>query len=347
MNLISSIYDLMHHRLHNSNQRYFYVILLNPYDLTPAGEKLLNNLNLFDIDSGKRCDYFLPGFANDAHGLYTKSTSFLGNFGFKRVLNTKRLGTVYFNEENFCEFYNYLEDNNPHRWFYSGGCEFLLLDILPNGSVDLENIISYNLDDIIRNKRSLSEFIRGTIQITRLEEDKQEVKNQIDNLFYNLIMPSPKDLVDNDYYNNCVKNFDDKYRNEKYCFISYSTKDFYFVNQIRKHLQMNNIKCWMAPFDIPNGTNYAYIIELALQKADKFILMLSENSLNSVWVGKELKRAINIFQLNSAEKLCITWLDRPFPLRGTPFALPLEDVQIDCMLKNDITNVDELIKVLK
>ena len=103
----------------------------------------------------------------------------------------------------------------------------------------------------------------------------------------------------------------------------------------------------MAPFDIPSGTNYAYIIEHALQKADKFILMLSENSLNSVWVGKELKRAINLFQLESAEKLCITWLNKPFPLRGTPFALPLEDVQIDCVLKNNIENIKELIEILK
>ena len=345
MILISSIDDLKRHRLNNHNQRYFYVILLNPDDITPAGKKLLANLNLFHIDSGNRCDYFLPGFMNDLHGLCLKPPFEFE--GFKRVLQTKRLGHVYFNPEHFCEFYMYLEDNNDIGWTYSGGCEFLLLDILYDGRVDLENIISYNLDDIIRNKRSLSEFIRGTINITRLTAQKQEIKNQIDNLFYNLIMPNQKNIAENEYYNQCTSKFNYQYGNDKYCFISYSTKDFYFVNKIREELQKNNIKCWMAPFDIPSGTNYAYIIEHALQKADKFILMLSENSLNSVWVGKELKRAINLFQLESAEKLCITWLNKPFPLRGTPFALPLEDVQIDCVLKNNIENVKELIEILK
>ena len=45
-----TIDDLKRHRLHNHNQRYFYVILLNPDDITPAGEKLLTNLNLFHIE---------------------------------------------------------------------------------------------------------------------------------------------------------------------------------------------------------------------------------------------------------------------------------------------------------
>ena len=110
MNLISSIDDLKSHRLHNHNQRYFYVILLNPDDITPAGEKLLTNLNLFHIDSGNRCDYFLPGFMNDSHGLCLKPPFSMK--GFKRVLQTKRLGYVYFNPEHFCEFYE-LQNGQP------------------------------------------------------------------------------------------------------------------------------------------------------------------------------------------------------------------------------------------
>jgi hypothetical protein len=94
----------------------------------------------------------------------------------------------------------------------------------------------------------------------------------------------------------------------------------------------------MAPFDIPPGSNYALIIEHAIKHAQKFVLMLSKSAVNSVWVGKELKRAIARFQVESSERICIVWLNGFFKLEDTPLALPLEDIQISIDLMNNPNN---------
>ena len=94
----------------------------------------------------------------------------------------------------------------------------------------------------------------------------------------------------------------------------------------------------MAPYDIPSGLNYALVIEHAILHAGRFVLMLSPSAAQSVWVGKELKRAIARFQLEAPEKICVAWLDRPFQLVGTPMALPLEDIQTVIQIRNNPDN---------
>ena len=39
-------------------------------------------------------------------------------------------------------------------------------------------------------------------------------------------------------------------------FISYSTKNSDLANKICYLLEQNNLKCWIAPRNIPSGTNY-------------------------------------------------------------------------------------------
>ena len=84
----------------------------------------------------------------------------------------------------------------------------------------------------------------------------------------------------------------------------------------------------MAPRDIPHGTNYAHIIELSIRNAERFILMLSESSIWSVWVEKELQRAIHYFQHTAADKIMAVWIDNPTVLDNTPMGYTLEGVQI-------------------
>lgn len=78
-----------------------------------------------------------------------------------------------------------------------------------------------------------------------------------------------------------------------YVFISYSTKEQSLANAMKKLLEKQGIQTWMAPGDIPVGNKYARVINQAIKDCSCFILMLSNNSQNSVWVAKEVERAVN------------------------------------------------------
>lgn len=78
-----------------------------------------------------------------------------------------------------------------------------------------------------------------------------------------------------------------------YVFISYSTKEQSSADAMKKLLEKQGIQTWMAPSDIPAGSRYAQVINKAVKGCSCLILMLSENSQNSIWVAKEVERAIN------------------------------------------------------
>ena len=76
-------------------------------------------------------------------------------------------------------------------------------------------------------------------------------------------------------------------------FISYSTKDQLQAETVRDILDKNGLACWMAPRDIPGGSNYTKEIPSAIRGCQVFVLILSQNSQNSPWVLKELDSAVN------------------------------------------------------
>lgn len=333
MNVFSSFDDLKSFHFNNSNQKYYYVLLINPNDITPAGERILNNLDLFDLDTGNHCDYFLPGFLNTEKGLSYNPGIEFGDFKISAYID--RLGPLSFDYKKFYHFFKEIEIRNKIGWEYSGGCELLLLEIANSGKIKTDNLITYNLDDIIRNQRSISEFIRGMLLITINENKKENVKNQIDTLFYSLIIPDSENELNSDFSKKSRSLFEASFNENEYVFISYSTKDFFAVKTIRDKLIRNNSKCWMAPFDIPAGTNYAYIIELAIKNARKFVLMLSKHSVQSIWVCNELLRAVSRFGHENPDKICVIWLDEPFSIDETPFALPLASVQMQLYVNGE------------
>lgn len=76
-------------------------------------------------------------------------------------------------------------------------------------------------------------------------------------------------------------------------FISYSSRDLAQAQTVRKVLESNQITCWMAPADIPGGSNYTKEIPIAIRGCQVFVLILSDNAQNSHWVLKELDSAVN------------------------------------------------------
>lgn len=79
----------------------------------------------------------------------------------------------------------------------------------------------------------------------------------------------------------------------KEVFISYSTIDTQQAETVRNVLEKNGISCWMAPRDIPGGSNYTKEIPIAIRGCKVFVLILSKNAQNSHWVLKELDSAVN------------------------------------------------------
>lgn len=76
-------------------------------------------------------------------------------------------------------------------------------------------------------------------------------------------------------------------------FISYSSKEYDVAEKLRSAFAQRGIYCWMAPESIPIGSNYAIEIPKAIQACQVFLIILSDNSQNSVWVRKEIDLAVN------------------------------------------------------
>ncbi len=77
-----------------------------------------------------------------------------------------------------------------------------------------------------------------------------------------------------------------------YAFISYSSKNQSSADAMRELFNKNAIDTWMAPYDIPSGSEYAEVLYDALIGCSCLVLMLTNNAQNSPWVKKEVNIAI-------------------------------------------------------
>ena len=82
-----------------------------------------------------------------------------------------------------------------------------------------------------------------------------------------------------------------------YVFISYSTANQDSANALRNLFSKHGYGTWMAPYDIPPGRKYAEVINKAIKGCDCFALLLTNQSQNSIWVAKEVERAVHYRKL--------------------------------------------------
>ncbi len=75
------------------------------------------------------------------------------------------------------------------------------------------------------------------------------------------------------------------------CFISYSNKDHDFAQRLHEGLQANGVRCWFAPEDMKIGDKIRQTITDSIRVHDKLLLILSDNSVESEWVEKEVETA--------------------------------------------------------
>ena len=78
-----------------------------------------------------------------------------------------------------------------------------------------------------------------------------------------------------------------------YAFISYSSRNLENALAMRSAFTNRGIKTWMAPGDIPAGSRYPDVITKAIKGAECLVILLTDDALNSIWVDKEVERALS------------------------------------------------------
>ena len=76
-------------------------------------------------------------------------------------------------------------------------------------------------------------------------------------------------------------------------FISYSSKDLEHVLIVKELLEKKDFYCWMAPYSITPGSDYASEITSAISSSNVMIAFLSDNFQNSIWTRKEINLALD------------------------------------------------------
>ena len=77
------------------------------------------------------------------------------------------------------------------------------------------------------------------------------------------------------------------------CFISYSSKDQDFAQQLYADLQSNGVRCWFAREDMDVGDKIRPRIDETIRLYDKLLVVLSEHSIKSNWVAYEVEKALD------------------------------------------------------
>jgi hypothetical protein len=75
------------------------------------------------------------------------------------------------------------------------------------------------------------------------------------------------------------------------CFLSYSSRDQDFAERLYADLQSKGVRCWFAQEDMKIGDEIRPRIEESIRLYDKLLLVLSEHSLKSTWVEREVVAA--------------------------------------------------------
>ena len=93
-------------------------------------------------------------------------------------------------------------------------------------------------------------------------------------------------------------------------FISYSSKNPQVALAVCHRLEEHGIKCWMAPRNIPPGSDYGDLIDDAIKASKIFLFIYSFESVNSKWCRGELNIAF------SEEKIIIPYRIDTTPIEG-------------------------------
>jgi hypothetical protein len=75
--------------------------------------------------------------------------------------------------------------------------------------------------------------------------------------------------------------------------LSHSGKDKPFVRDLVQKLEQSGVTIWLDERELSIGDSITQKIGLAIDKMDYFAVVLSNNSINSAWVQKEIQDALS------------------------------------------------------
>ncbi|MFC1843397.1 toll/interleukin-1 receptor domain-containing protein [Thermodesulfobacteriota bacterium] len=83
-------------------------------------------------------------------------------------------------------------------------------------------------------------------------------------------------------------------RNKKHysCLISYSVKNKQFAHKLYEDLQAHGVRCWLVNEKLKRRDKNHTMMNAAVNQHDKLILILSEDSVDEVWVENEYNQAV-------------------------------------------------------
>ena len=76
-------------------------------------------------------------------------------------------------------------------------------------------------------------------------------------------------------------------------FISHASRDYNSVAQLVEFLEAQQLKCWLAPRNIPAAAHYGAEIVKGIEQSQVLVLVLTEHSNHSGAVAKEVERAFS------------------------------------------------------
>ncbi len=94
------------------------------------------------------------------------------------------------------------------------------------------------------------------------------------------------------------------YIDNKYIFISYCSSDSDFSQKLVDALEGEGLPFWYDKNELKAGDSLLDKIQLAISKAEYFLIIISPNSINSNWVQTELKSAMSK-QIEGIERFVI------------------------------------------
>jgi len=102
-------------------------------------------------------------------------------------------------------------------------------------------------------------------------------------------------------------------------FLSHSSIDRPFVNRLIDVLQRHGVPTWYSNVNLHGAQQWHDEIGAALRRCDWFIVVLSPNSVNSIWVKRELVFAL---QQNRFENKIVPILYRDCDYENLSWVLP-------------------------
>jgi uncharacterized protein YjbI with pentapeptide repeats len=107
------------------------------------------------------------------------------------------------------------------------------------------------------------------------------------------------------------------------CFISSASQDQDFAERLYADLQSNGVLCWFAPDDLKRDENFWHSIDESIRLYDKLLVVLSEHSVSSKWVEREVMAALAKEQQQNKLVLFSITLDKSVKQANMPWAVDI------------------------